>query len=106
MKRPYTQAFGRALDAAEHATDDLLMQTINLGARRTTIRIDRLTWAALQAMAQREGITVHELCTAICSEGPRRYNFTIALRVAALRYYSDAATEAGHRRAKHGRKLH
>ena len=84
---------------------DIIGRNIILGTRRTSFRIDPLTRAALNHIARREGITLHELCTAIHSEKPPAFNFTIAVRVAVLRYYMDAATENGHRKAGHGKKM-
>jgi predicted DNA-binding ribbon-helix-helix protein len=56
----------------------------------------------LHDIARREDITVDELCTALNAEKPRDLPLTVAIRIGVLRYYADAATEAGHTRAGHG----
>jgi predicted DNA-binding ribbon-helix-helix protein len=73
-----------------------------IGKRRTSARLDELTWNALQDIARREGITVNRLCTAIAAVKPRRLSLTAAIRLGVLQYYRDAATEPGHIIAGHG----
>ena len=94
----------RALDAAANLRLD--SHNIHIGRRRISIRLDQPTWQALQEIAARECVTVHELCTAINAEKPRGLNLTTAIRIAVLRYYRDAATESGHAKARHGKTLH
>ena len=50
-------------------------------------------------------LTVDELCPATDAEKPHGLNLTVAIRVAVLQYYIDAATEAGHAKARHGKAL-
>lgn len=95
-----------ALDAVKTSSGVILSRNICIGSRRTSFRIDPLTWRLLQEIAQRERVTVHELCTAINSEKSPALNFTTAVRIAVLRYYRDAATENGHAKAGHGKRLH
>ena|SRR5271156_5642077 len=96
----------RALDAVEKASGALLSRNIRIGPRRTSFRVDPLTWCLLQEIARRERVTVHELCAAINSEKPPALSLTVAIRIAVLRYYHDAATASGHARAGHGRSVH
>lgn len=95
------------LDAAfaevENARDGLINKNIRLGARRTSCRLDRLTWDMLHEIARREGVTIHELCAAINAVKRRPLSLTVAIRIAVLQYHIDASTEAGHRRAGHGK---
>jgi predicted DNA-binding ribbon-helix-helix protein len=103
----HSQAFLDALDAVPKSRDGLISHNVHIiGKRRTTFRFDRLTWKALLDVARREAITLHELCTAIDAEKPRGLNLTVAIRAAVLQYYVDAATEAGHAKARHGKALH
>jgi predicted DNA-binding ribbon-helix-helix protein len=74
----------------------LLCRGVSLATHRTSFRFDPLTWKALQEIAARESVTVHELCSAIHKVKPRGVSFTAAIRVAVLRYYMDAATETEH----------
>jgi predicted DNA-binding ribbon-helix-helix protein len=96
----------RALDAVEKSSGALLSRNIRIGSRRTSFRIDPLTWRLLQEIARRERVTVHELCAAVNSQKPPALSFTAAIRVAVLRYYHDAATENGHAKAGHGKTVH
>lgn len=43
----------------------LINRSLNLGNRRTCVRLDELTWHLLCEMAAREGVTVHKLCATI-----------------------------------------
>jgi predicted DNA-binding ribbon-helix-helix protein len=59
-----------------------------------SFRPDPLTWSALQEIALREDVTVHELCGAIDEVKPSGVTLTAAIRVAVLRYFMDATTKA------------
>jgi predicted DNA-binding ribbon-helix-helix protein len=76
-----TDAFHAALDEFRGR---LISHHIRIGKRRTSIR---LTWRLLQEIADRERITVHELCTAISSGKRRAMPLSVAVRTAVLRYY-------------------
>jgi predicted DNA-binding ribbon-helix-helix protein len=99
------RVLNRALEAVVQP-GGLINGNIRIGARRTSLRLDRLTWQASYEIAARERITVHELCTAIHSEKPHALSLTAAIRLAVLQYYRDAATEAGHATAGHGTTVH
>ncbi len=90
--------------------------------KRTSIRLEPSMWDALEAIAQREGMTVNTLCTMIkarLDEQRRRQGlapetdaqedkrlkstFTSAVRVLIASYFVQAATEMGHNNAMHGR---
>lgn len=89
--------------------------------KRTSIRLEPSMWEALEAIAQREGMTINMLCTKIKSRldeqrrrqglGPEseaqadkrlKSTFTSAVRVLIASYFVQAATEMGHNSAKHG----
>lgn len=94
------------LDAVDTSSGAVLNRNIRIGSHWTSFRIDPLTWRLLKEIARRERVTVNELCTAINSEKPPAFNLTVAIRVAVLRYYHDAATPAGHAKAGHGKTVH
>ena len=79
-----TDAFHAALDEFRGR---LISHHIRIGKQRTSIRLTCLTWRLLQEIADRERITVHELCTAISSGKPRAMPLSVAVRTAVLRYY-------------------
>jgi predicted DNA-binding ribbon-helix-helix protein len=57
------------LDGSANALS-LLPREIRIGARRTSFRLDQLTWRLLHDIARREDITVDELCTALNEQKP------------------------------------
>ena len=91
------------------------------GHKRTSIRLEPSMWQALEAIAQREGMTINVLCTMIKdrlekqreramaepgakpeSAAEKKSTFTSAVRVLIASYFVRAATEPGHREAGHG----
>jgi predicted DNA-binding ribbon-helix-helix protein len=89
--------------AADTLSRGLVNHTFYIGKRRTSARFDELTWRLLLEVANREGVTVNQLCTAIAAAKSRRLSLTAAIRLGVLQYYRDAATEAGHILAGHGK---
>jgi predicted DNA-binding ribbon-helix-helix protein len=77
-------------------------RNVTVAGRRTSLRMEPEMWDALQEVAEREGQSLHDLCTAVAR---RRglHSMTAAIRVYLLNYFRDAATEAGHRKARHGK---
>ena len=55
-------------------------------------------WDALQEVASREKISLHDLCTAVARKRGL-HSMTAAIRVYLLNYFRVAATDAGHRKA-------
>lgn len=78
-----------------------ICKNINVGERRTSIRLEEEMWVAVNELCQREGMTVHELCSLI-DRFRGDNSLTAALRVFLVVYYRVAATEAGHATAGHG----
>jgi len=91
------------------------------GHKRTSIRLEPSMWKALEAIAQREGLTINGLCTMIKERldkqreraaldpdakpqtaAEKKSTFTSAVRVLIASYFVQAATEPGHREAGHG----
>lgn len=90
-------AWSRALDAvAKTTTGGLMFHGIYIGNRRTSVRLDAVTWNALREIAAREQITVRDLCRFIAEGKPRALSLTVSLRCYALRYFMIA--RAGARR--------
>lgn len=59
-------------------------------------------WEALEEISSREGRNIHDICTLV-NEHRGTVNLTAALRVFIVSYFREAATEAGHVEAGHGR---
>lgn len=91
---PWTQA----LTAVEDCKRGLINHNIVIAGRRTSCRLDALTWSALGDVARRERQTVHELCTEIAAAKPRALSLTAAIRSYLLGYFR--------RRVARGRTVH
>ena len=80
-----------ALDAVEKSRDGLISHNVRIGARRTSFRLDALTWRALAEISRRERMTLHELCTLIAEAKPPALSLTVAIRCYVLGYFCEAA---------------
>jgi predicted DNA-binding ribbon-helix-helix protein len=96
------EAVDRALDAVHRLGDGCNTRSLRIGRRRTTLRLDAVTWAALDEITARERVSIHEFCAVVNREKPRALPLTLAIRRHVLRYFRDAATDEGHARAGHG----
>jgi predicted DNA-binding ribbon-helix-helix protein len=65
----------------------IISRYVSLGGRRTSFRLDAATWAALTDVAQREGISVNELCWKIERAKPAALSLTVAIRTWLLGYF-------------------
>ena len=45
----------------------LVCKNVIVNGRRTSMRLDRETWVSLADICEREGLTIHELCSKIDS---------------------------------------
>jgi len=84
-----------------HRASTLVSRNVSVNARRTSLRLEPPMWDALEEIARRERMTIHQLCTQVDA---RRHesSLTAAIRVFTLSYFRAAATEDGHGRAGHG----
>jgi predicted DNA-binding ribbon-helix-helix protein len=69
----------------------LRIRNFDLADRRTSARLDAVTWEALREIAADEGVTFGQLAEAIDRRRPRGLSLTVALRCYALSYYRSAA---------------
>ncbi|MBI1206046.1 MAG: hypothetical protein GC191_02025 [Azospirillum sp.] len=84
----------------------LVNRNVTVNGRRTSIRLEPQMWDALHDICQREGMTVHQICTLVEERRRRRGgSLTAAIRVFILAYFRQAATQEGHARAGHGSGL-
>jgi len=80
---------------------NLESRNVMIGGRRTSVRLEREIWLALDEICQREKATLHRLCGAIDAQrGPS--GRSSAMRVLAIGYFREAATDIGHQQAGHG----
>jgi predicted DNA-binding ribbon-helix-helix protein len=79
----------------------LVSRNVTLLGRRTSLRLERAMWEALEEICLRENQSMHDLCTHVDRTRAER-TLTAGIRVYILEYYRRAATEDGHGRAGHG----
>lgn len=82
---------------------NLVSRNINIGDKRTSVRLEKYMWEGLKDIAKRENMSIHELCTTIHSQMNSKTSFTASLRVFIMLYFKAAATEDGHKKAGHGK---
>jgi predicted DNA-binding ribbon-helix-helix protein len=90
LKPRRSAAWNRALGAVNSCGAGFIIHNVRIGARRTSFRLDAVTWNALDEIAAREGITRHELCTTIADSKPRALSMTAALRCYIIGYFHEA----------------
>lgn len=81
---------------------NLVSRNIIVDGRRTSIRLEPAMWLALNRIAERENMTIHQIGTRIDRLRDASCGLTAAIRVFLLAYFQEAATEEGHARAGHG----
>lgn len=81
----------------------LVNRNVTIRDRRTSLRLEPAMWDALGEIAEREGRTVHELCSGV-EFARTESTLTAAIRVFILGYFRAAATEQGHVLAGHGHR--
>ncbi|WP_247886869.1 ribbon-helix-helix domain-containing protein [Azospirillum sp. SYSU D00513] len=84
----------------------LKSRNVMVNGHRTSMRLEPAMWEALQDIALREDLSVHDLVSRIATQAAMLHekidNLTSAVRVFVALYYRRAATEEGHERAGHG----
>ncbi|MEZ0226972.1 MAG: ribbon-helix-helix domain-containing protein [Alphaproteobacteria bacterium] len=69
----------------------LVVKSIRIHHRRTSVRLEPEMWNALYEVAEMEGLTIHDICAKVDDKRARKATFSSALRVYLLRYYRNAA---------------
>ncbi|MBT7943671.1 MAG: ribbon-helix-helix domain-containing protein [Alphaproteobacteria bacterium] len=72
----------------------LISKNVTIHGRRTSLRLEQISWEALLEICECEGLTVHELCSLIENrrDGASR---TSAVRAFIVTYFRSAAAESG-----------
>lgn len=71
----------------------LVTRNVNVGGRRTSVRLEPDLWEALREIARRERCSLHEICTDIDRRrGGTR--LTSAMRIYIVNYFRSAASAA------------
>ncbi|WP_322091075.1 ribbon-helix-helix domain-containing protein [Magnetovibrio blakemorei] len=80
----------------------LQSRNVSVNGHRTSLRLERDVWEALEEICEREKMTVHETCTHV-DQHRKGSSRTAAVRTFILGYFRAAASDAGHARVGHGR---
>jgi predicted DNA-binding ribbon-helix-helix protein len=68
----------------------LVIRNVVVGAHRTSVRLEPVMWDALQDIAWRQRVTIHDLVTDI-DRGRSASSLTAAIRVYIVDFYRAAA---------------
>lgn len=90
---------------AEGGKKTLPTFNIIVGDRRTTVRLSPIVADAVEKIAAREGCGLDELYSFIDRKKQKGVSRATAIRDFALRYFIEAGTVAGHRKAGHGKLI-
>lgn len=66
----------------------LLLRNVRINGRRTSVRLERAMWEALEEICEREGVKVHQICGRV-AENMAGGGFTSGLRVFIVDYFRD-----------------
>jgi len=66
------------------------------------VRLEPEMWDGLREICRRERSTQHKICTSVSLLKIDESSLTAAIRVFVMRYFRNAATEEGHKKAAHG----
>jgi predicted DNA-binding ribbon-helix-helix protein len=91
----------RIRQGAAVSSSRLINRNVVAECGRTSMRLEPELWDALAEICRRERQDINRLVRQIEATG-RSGGRTSAVRVFVLRYFRDAASEAGHEAASHG----
>lgn len=92
----------------------LKSSNVVIDGHRTSMRLEPHMWEALEEIAVRERMTVHDICSEIRRRmvlraelsgvelNPAEVTLTAAVRTFMVSYFRNAVTDVGHRLAGHG----
>lgn len=84
----------------------LVSRNITVMGRRTSVRLEPEMWRALKEISDREGCTIHDICTLIKMRKNAATSLTAAIRVFLMLYFRASSTEDGHSLVGHGSFKH
>ena len=72
----------------------LLSRNVTINGRRNSLRLEQVSWEAIDEICVSEGVSLHELCSMI--EGQRGGSIrTSTVRAFIVTYFRQAATNQG-----------
>lgn len=82
--------------AETRAQGGLHSHNVRIHKRRTSVRLEKEMWHALNDIAASEKCSVHDLCGAVHDLKDAGASFTAALRVFIVEYYRTASRSSPH----------
>lgn len=80
----------------------LVSRNITVFGKRTSVRLEPEMWASLREISEREGCSIHDICTLIGMRKKENTSLTAAIRVFIMLYFRASSTEEGHTKVGHG----
>lgn len=74
--------------------NSLISRNVTVNGHRTSLRLEQVTWDALDDISIAEGLSIHEICSMIDTQR-KNSSRTSAVRTFILSYFRDAALESG-----------
>ena len=78
----------------EPSPSSLVIRNVVVAGHRTSVRLEPVMWDALQEIARRQQMTIHDLVTAI-DQRRTASSLTAAIRVYIVDFFRAAASHAG-----------
>lgn len=91
-----------SVDTPKRRKTGLLSKNVTILRKRTSVRLEYEMWGALYEIADREGCSIHEICSLVYLRKARSSSLTASIRVFIMLYFKAASTEQGHMKAGHG----
>jgi predicted DNA-binding ribbon-helix-helix protein len=85
--RKKSRPWNLALAAVAQCRQGIVARYRYIGKRRTSCRLDAATWEALCDVADRERVTISELCSEIAAARPASLSVTAAIRSWLIAYF-------------------
>ncbi|HEY1723375.1 MAG TPA: ribbon-helix-helix domain-containing protein [Magnetospirillaceae bacterium] len=78
-----------------------ISRNVTIQGHRTSLRLQKEMWDAIDEICRRERLSIHQLCSRIAERRNGR-SLTSEVRVYAVDYFRAACNDEGHLRAGHG----
>lgn len=88
--------------SSDECKSTLVSKNVTILNRRTSVRLEPEMWTGLNEIADREGCSIHDVCSLSSMRKNENTSLTAAIRVFIMLYFRAATNEEGHKRAGHG----
>ncbi len=89
------------MDSVAKSEMNSVSRNVTIQGHRTSLRLQKEMWDAIDEICRRERLSIHQLCSRIAEHRGAR-SLTSEVRVYAISYFRAAANDEGHLRAGHG----